>query len=90
VKRRSVLMAAGTGLLALAAPRISRSRRSADAALSCPKRSRRVDPIWNTAYVTRNHGYLVYDTLYGWTRTSRHGRKWSPATPSKTTVGCGR
>src|SRR5215475_3884946 len=24
-----------------------------------------VDPIWNTAYVTRNHGYLVYDTLLG-------------------------
>src|SRR5262245_30604336 len=24
-----------------------------------------VDPVWNTAYVTRNHGYLVYDTLFG-------------------------
>jgi peptide/nickel transport system substrate-binding protein len=24
-----------------------------------------VDPIWNTAYITRNHGYLVYDTLFG-------------------------
>ena len=24
-----------------------------------------VDPIWTTAYVTRNHGYLVYDTLFG-------------------------
>jgi peptide/nickel transport system substrate-binding protein len=24
-----------------------------------------LDPIWTTAYVTRNHGYLVYDTLYG-------------------------
>lgn len=24
-----------------------------------------MDPIWTTAYVTRNHGYLVYDTLYG-------------------------
>ena len=24
-----------------------------------------VDPIWTTAYVTRNHGYMVYDTLYG-------------------------
>jgi peptide/nickel transport system substrate-binding protein len=23
------------------------------------------DPIWNTAYITRNHGYLVYDTLFG-------------------------
>jgi peptide/nickel transport system substrate-binding protein len=24
-----------------------------------------VDPVWTTAYVTRNHGYMVYDTLYG-------------------------
>ncbi len=24
-----------------------------------------LDPIWTTATVTRNHGYLVYDTLYG-------------------------
>jgi peptide/nickel transport system substrate-binding protein len=23
------------------------------------------DPIWSTAYITRNHGYLVYDTLFG-------------------------
>jgi peptide/nickel transport system substrate-binding protein len=23
-----------------------------------------IDPIWTTAYVVRNHGYLVYDTLY--------------------------
>ncbi len=24
-----------------------------------------LDPIWTTATVTRNHGYLVFDTLYG-------------------------
>jgi len=23
-----------------------------------------VDPIWTTAYITRNHGYMVYDTLF--------------------------
>ena len=22
------------------------------------------DPIWTTAYITRNHGYMVYDTLF--------------------------
>ena len=22
-----------------------------------------IDPIWTTAYITRNHGYMVYDTL---------------------------
>src|SRR5258706_4799100 len=25
---------------------------------------RSIDPIWTTAYITRNHGYMVYDTLY--------------------------
>jgi peptide/nickel transport system substrate-binding protein len=24
-----------------------------------------MDPIWTTAYVTRNHGYMIYDTLFG-------------------------
>ena len=24
-----------------------------------------LDPVWSTAYITRNHGYLVYDTLFG-------------------------
>src|SRR5262249_8791957 len=24
-----------------------------------------LDPIWTTGYVTRNYGYLVYDTLFG-------------------------
>jgi peptide/nickel transport system substrate-binding protein len=24
-----------------------------------------LDPIWTSAYVTRNHGFLVYDTLFG-------------------------
>ena len=23
------------------------------------------DPIWTTADITRDHGYLIYDTLYG-------------------------
>ena len=24
-----------------------------------------LDPVWTSVYVTRNHGYLVFDTLYG-------------------------
>ena len=24
-----------------------------------------LDPVWTTAYVTRNHGFAVFDTLYG-------------------------
>lgn len=30
-----------------------------------------LDPIWTTAYVTRNHGYMIYDTLFG---TDAEGR----------------
>src|SRR5258707_10879855 len=25
---------------------------------------RSLDPIWTTAYISRNHGYMVYDTLF--------------------------
>ena len=25
---------------------------------------RALDPIWTTAYITRNHGYLIWDTLF--------------------------
>ena len=24
-----------------------------------------LDPITTTAYITRNHGYMIYDTLFG-------------------------
>src|ERR1700684_723954 len=36
-----------------------------------------VDPIWTTAYVTRNHGFMVFDTLYGQTGQSS-GYKAAP------------
>ena len=31
-----------------------------------------LDPIWTTAYVTRNHGYFIYDST--WPRSTLHGR----------------
>ncbi len=49
-----------------------------------------LDPIWTTAYITRNHGYLVYDTLFALDQnfepqpqmvesytTSSDGRTWT-------------
>ena len=62
LKRRDVL---ATSAAMLALPNVVRAQ---------PRRVLRfvpqadlaaVDPIWTTAYVTRNHGYLVFDTLYG-------------------------
>ena len=65
MKRRSflasVLAATTIGAPSLAAPSKSRVLKfipQADLAV--------LDPIWTTAYVTRNHAYLVFDTLYGW------------------------
>ena len=23
-----------------------------------------LDPVWTTAYIVRNHGYMIYDTLF--------------------------
>jgi peptide/nickel transport system substrate-binding protein len=40
------------------------------------------DPIWNTAYIARNHGYLVYDTLFG---TDENGQI-KPQMVDRTTV----
>ena len=30
-----------------------------------------LDPIWTTQFMARNHGYMIYDTLFG---TDREGR----------------
>ncbi|MDQ2803828.1 MAG: ABC transporter substrate-binding protein, partial [Pseudomonadota bacterium] len=30
-----------------------------------------LDPIWTTAYVTRNHGFMIFDTLYGFDKAYR-------------------
>ena len=27
-----------------------------------------LDPVWTTAFVTRHHGYMIYDTLFGLTQ----------------------
>ena len=49
----------------LATPRIARAQ-SARTLRFIPQADLSIlDPHFNTAYVTRNHGYMVYDTLYG-------------------------
>ncbi|MCK8784034.1 ABC transporter substrate-binding protein [Roseomonas sp. NAR14] len=66
--RRRQLLAAGIGAT-LAAPRIGRAQGSTPAARTLrfiPQADlSTLDPHWNTAYVTRNHGFMVFDTLYG-------------------------
>ena len=61
--RRTLLKAAAT--LPLAAPRIAAAQ-SPRVLKFIPQADLAVlDPIWTTAYVTRNHGFMVFDTLYG-------------------------
>jgi peptide/nickel transport system substrate-binding protein len=61
--RRRTFLAASAASLALPSVALPETRRvlkflaQSDLAI--------VDPVWTTAYVTRNHGYMVYDTLYG-------------------------
>ncbi|QCI67864.1 ABC transporter substrate-binding protein [Phreatobacter stygius] len=63
--RRRFLHVSSAGLAAMAAPRL---------ALGAGQRVLKfvphadlsvIDPTWNNAYVTRNHGYMVFDTLFG-------------------------
>ncbi len=56
-----------TSAAVLALPAVARAR-SSQVLRFIPQTDLAVlDPIWTTAYVTRNHGYLVFDTLYGQT-----------------------
>ena len=62
MQRRTLLAAAAA---ALAAPHVSRAADLRTLRFIPESDATIVDPIWTTATVTRNHGYLVFDTLYG-------------------------
>jgi ABC-type transport system substrate-binding protein len=59
--RRTFLAASAT---VVAAPRIARAAQSVLRMVPQANLTS-IDPIWTTANVTRNHGFMVYDTLYG-------------------------
>jgi peptide/nickel transport system substrate-binding protein len=62
MRRRRFL---ATTSAALAAPHIARSQDNRVLKFIPQSDAAVLDPIWTTAYVTRNHGYLVFDTLFG-------------------------
>src|SRR3979490_3055034 len=52
-------------LAAVLAPAECRAQTAAKTLRFIPQADlRSIDPIWTTAYVTRNFGYLVFDTLF--------------------------
>src|SRR5438552_16470848 len=59
--RKAILAATCVGsLMAVAAPAL------AETTLRAVMHSdlKILDPIWTTAYIVRNHGYMIYDTLF--------------------------
>jgi peptide/nickel transport system substrate-binding protein len=63
MKRRDVLL--GAGGLGLTGPALAQPAQNRVLKFVPQANLTSLDPIWTTATVTRNHGYLVYDTLYG-------------------------
>ena len=62
MKRRRLLT---LGAAALFAPAINREDPSRVLRFIPQSDVTALDPVWTSVYVTRNHGYLVFDTLYG-------------------------
>ena len=60
IKRRTFLAASAAGL---AMPAASRAQASRVLRFIPQADLSTLDPHWNTAYVTRNHGFMVFDTL---------------------------
>jgi peptide/nickel transport system substrate-binding protein len=66
MKRRTVLKAAlGGAAAAIASPAIVRAADATTLTFAPQADVASLDPVWTTADVTRNHGFLVFDTLYG-------------------------
>jgi len=67
MERRN-LLAGGMGLGAAAAlPRIATAQPAQNRLLKMVPQANltSLDPIWTTANITRNHGHMIYDSLYG-------------------------
>jgi len=62
VKRRTLIQAAGA---AVALPSLVRAQGAATLRFTPQQDVVTLDPVTTTAYATRNHGYMVFDTLYG-------------------------
>ncbi|WP_299872457.1 ABC transporter substrate-binding protein [uncultured Sulfitobacter sp.] len=63
IKRRSLLAAVLAVPLAMGAmPTVAQAETTLRVIPHADLKN--LDPIWTTAYITRNHGYMIYDTLF--------------------------
>ncbi len=65
MRRRSLMMAGAAALVPLSAPAIARDTRGGTLRFVPQSSLTTLDPILTTAGVTLDHGYAVFDTLYG-------------------------
>jgi peptide/nickel transport system substrate-binding protein len=65
MRRRDLFKAAGASLAALAAPRIGRADQTKKLVFVPASDLTLLDPVVTGSRSTRNHAYLVFDTLYG-------------------------
>jgi peptide/nickel transport system substrate-binding protein len=65
MRRRELLKAAGASLAAITAPRIGRAERPNKLVFVPTSDLGVLDPVVTGIRSTRNHAYLVFDTLYG-------------------------
>ncbi|HTL26485.1 MAG TPA: ABC transporter substrate-binding protein [Burkholderiales bacterium] len=64
ISRIAANLAVATVLLAL--PHTAPAQQSGGVLRVIPHSNLAIlDPIWTTAYMSRNHGYMIYDTLFG-------------------------
>jgi peptide/nickel transport system substrate-binding protein len=66
IQRRGFLAGAAAVGAGLAMPSIGRAQGSSVLKFIPQSDVTILDPIWTTAYVTRNHGFMVFDQLYGY------------------------
>ena len=88
MKRRDLLLTAGAA--ALAGPRLGRAQ-GANVLRFIPQIDLAfLDPHFTTAYITRGHGHMVFDTLYGCdAQLHARIRRWPPAMWWRMTASCG-
>jgi peptide/nickel transport system substrate-binding protein len=65
ISRRQVVQGTAAAAMTLCAPSVRAQTDNQILRFGAEADLRVLDPVWTTAYITRNHGYLVYDTLFG-------------------------
>jgi len=93
LSRRQILGGAAmtAAAVALGSPSVQAQKRGPTLRFVAQADLKILDPVWTTGYITRNHGYLVYDTQgaasdskVGWLSRRRQAFAPSPSgTPGR-------